>query len=455
LPRSVTANPFKGLRAFDESDAPSFFGREQLVADVVRRIAEGRPLITLVGPSGCGKSSVLGAGVVAALRKDALEGSSTWVIARMVPGAHPFAELEAALVHAVIDPPATLGAALADEEYGILRATLSLVTPEQERVVLVVDQLEELFTTTEPARRERFLSSLVAVVDDPRRRVLVVAAVRADFYDRLLDHGPFAERMSSGIVNVVALRPDELEQAMQGPLEQATVGFDRALMATLIGDVLGRPASLPLYQYTLTELFDRRRNDTITLDDYRTMGGVSGVIGATADQLYAALDDRSRGALRAVLLRLVTIDDAGQRARRRVEASELLSLGLDVEDLQRVLDDLGRQRLVAFDRSPTAGAPTVELAHESLLSEWDRLRAWIDDAHDDIRRRAKLDLQVADWVEHDRDPEFLLSGGRLAEYEEWAASSSVPLDTTEREFLRSAVALRDDRDHGPPSATSA
>jgi basic membrane lipoprotein Med (substrate-binding protein (PBP1-ABC) superfamily) len=217
-------------------------------------------------------------------------------------------------------------------------------------------------------------------------------------------------------------------------------------MATLIGDVVGQPSSLPLFQYTLTELFDRRDGQALTLDEYRRLGGVSGVIGATAERLYDQLTATQRDTLRIVLLRLVTIDENRQRARRRVEAAELLTLQLDVADLDKVLDSFGRHRLLSFDRS-AAGAPTVELAHEALLAEWPTLRAWVDDAQDEIRRRVMLDFAITEWSHAGRDPEFLPTGGRLAEFERWASSSTVSLDEPERDFLRCAVARRDDDDH--------
>jgi hypothetical protein len=138
--------------------------------------------------------------------------------------------------------------------------------------------------------------------------------------------------------------------------------------------VVGRPASLPLFQYTLTELFDHSDGEALTLAGYRQLGGVSGVIGATADRLFEGLSQPERTVLRAVLLRLVTVEESGQRARRRVEASELLSLDLDVVEVDRVLATFGRHRLLSFDRSAATGAPTVQLAHEALLTEWGRPR---------------------------------------------------------------------------------
>ena len=117
-PRGASPNPFKGLRAFDEADAPVFFGRERLVADVLRRIGDGDSFVALVGPSGSGKSSILRAGIVPALRKGAADGTERWLVASMVPGAHPFAELEAGLLRSSLDAPDSLGDQLSDPATG-------------------------------------------------------------------------------------------------------------------------------------------------------------------------------------------------------------------------------------------------------------------------------------------------------------------------------------------------
>ncbi|MGI9607512.1 MAG: BTAD domain-containing putative transcriptional regulator, partial [Acidimicrobiales bacterium] len=140
------ANPFIGLRAFYEDDSDRFFGRARVIADVVRRLDDGTRLIGLVGPSGSGKSSIARAGLVPALRKGAIPGSDDWLIAEMVPGSHPFAELEAALLRSSLDTPDSLSEQLADREAGVLRAVLRVLPSENARLVLVIDQFEELFT---------------------------------------------------------------------------------------------------------------------------------------------------------------------------------------------------------------------------------------------------------------------------------------------------------------------
>ncbi len=171
-------NPFKGLRAFHEDDSGDFFGRDRLVAGVVKRIAQGERLIALVGPSGSGKSSVVRAGIIPALRKGAMAGSDGWAIALMVPGARPFAELEAALLRSSLDAPDSLAEQLADPKDGVLRAVLRVLPTEDSQLVLVIDQFEELFTLVEDEEeRSRFISNLIKVIDDAYMRITVVLAI--------------------------------------------------------------------------------------------------------------------------------------------------------------------------------------------------------------------------------------------------------------------------------------
>ncbi len=215
---TVVTSPFKGLHAFQESDAGDFFGRDRLVADVISRLGGGARLVALVGPSGSGKSSVARAGVVPALRKGSLPGSEQWLVASMVPGAHPMAELEAALLRSTLDAPNSLEAQLADPELGLLRASLRLLPHDTSRLVLVIDQFEELFSlVADEGERQRFLANLIAAIDDPRGRVLTVITLRADAYHRPLAYGAFAERLGPAVVNVLPLTTDELEEAAVEP----------------------------------------------------------------------------------------------------------------------------------------------------------------------------------------------------------------------------------------------
>ena len=435
--------PFKGLRAFYEDDSKEFFGRDRLVADVVRRIGRGQRLIALVGPSGSGKSSVVRAGLIPALRKGAITGSDGWPIAQMVPGARPFAELEVALLRSSLDAPDSLANQLADPEDGILRAALRVLPGENSRLLLVIDQFEELFTLVEDEDgRSRFISNLLPVMDDPHGRVTVVLTLRADFYDRPLAYPEFGNRLGDGVVNVVPLTPDEFEDAAQKPAEAAGVSLAPALLASLLTDVVGRPGALPLFQYTLTELFDRRASDTLTLDDYRSMDGLRGALTRRADDLFAEFDSGQQAAAKQIFLRLVTIADNGEWGRRRVPASEIVSLDVDLVAAQAVIELFTAHRLLTVDRDFVTESPTVEVAHEALLTEWGRLRDWIEESREDVKRHAALTAAMNEWIEAGRQPDFLLTGSRLDSYQRWVAKTAMHLTTHQQRYLDTAVEAR-------------
>jgi hypothetical protein len=168
--------------------------------------------------------------------------------------------------------------------------------------------------------------------------------------------------------------------------------------------VEGNPGALPLLEYTLTELFERRDDDRLTLAAYREIGGIAGALSARADRIYEGTDPRGRRATKQVFLRLVTLGEGRQDTRRRVARSELDALEVEQGAIDSVLDTFGRHRLLTFDREPSTREPTVEIAHEALLSAWGRLRKWIDDAREDLRQERGLARAAAEWRGSDRDP---------------------------------------------------
>lgn len=411
---------------------------------MLRRLANGDRLIAVVGASGSGKSSVVRAGLIPAVRKGGVTGSDRWLTARMVPGAHPFAELEAALLHARFDPPAGLAEQLRDDDEGLLRAALRVLPDDASRMLLVIDQFEELFTLVDDERvRRRFLSNLVVAVDDPHGRVAVVLTLRADRYGQTLQHPALGARLGGSVVNVTALSTEELEAAAVQPATRAGVSFEPALLGQLISDVGTQPGALPLFQHTLTELFDRRAGDVMLVSTYRAMKGVQGALSRRAAELYRQLTPEQQTAARPLFLRLVTVTENDEHTRRRVQAAEILSLNVDAVVMQEAISVFGRDRLLSFDADPLTGAPTVEVAHEALLTAWPALHDWISGSRDDLRRHAAFTVALREWQLAGDDPDYLLGGTRLAEYEQWADHATLDLTAVEQAFLDAGAARRD------------
>src|SRR5215203_4714693 len=446
-PRHVEErNPYKGLRPFTEVDARDFFGREGLTRRLLTRLGEagrGSRFLAVVGASGSGKSSVVRAGMVPAIRDGALRGPEDPFIAEMFPGEHPIDELEAALLRIAVHPVPRLRERLDSGSRGLLEA-VDLVAPGEAEVVVVVDQFEEAFTlTTDERERELFLESLRVAAADPDSRLRVIVTLRADFYDRPLVYPRFGELLAERTEAVPPLIPDELEQAIRGPAERVGVRPEPGLVAELIADVAHQPGALPLLQYALTELFEHRNEDRLTLAAYRQIGGIAGALPARADRIYESTEPHGRRATKQLFLRLVALGEGRQDTRRRVPRSELDALEVDQEAIERAVNDFAGHRLLTFDREPSTREPTVEIAHEALLSAWERLRTWIDDAREDLRQERGLARAAAEWRGAGGDPSFLLRGARLEQLESWAATTDLAVGRRERAYLKASVDQHD------------
>ena len=435
VPGTIVANPYKGLRAFEEGDAADFFGRDELIEELLKRLGQTR-FLAVVGPSGSGKSSVVRAGLIPALRRGAIAGSEGWRIADMFPGARPLDGLEAALLRAAPDPPASLMEQLERDGHGLHRAVLRLLPSDGSDLVLVIDQFEEVFTLVEDeATRTHFLESLEMAATDHRSRLRVVVTLRADFYDRPLLYRGFAELFKSRVEAVIPLSAEELERAISGPAERVDVSLEPGLVAAMLADVAEEPGALPLMEYALTELFERRDGRILFLEAYRQIGGVSGALGRRAEELYAELDEDGEEAARQLFLRLVALGEGTEDTRRRVSRAEIASLDVDQQAMATVLDTFGASRQLSFDRDGRTGEPTIELAHEAMLTAWPRLHRWIDAAREDLRTERRVATAAREWAEADRDPSFLLGGSRLEQAEAWQTSSGIAVTPAEREYL--------------------
>jgi WD40 repeat protein len=217
------------------------------------------------------------------------------------------------------------------------------------------------------------------------------------------------------------------------PAAIAGVAFEPGLAAQIVSDMTGQPAALPLMQHALAELFEHRSGTIVTAEAYQRLGGVSAALIRRADALYEGLTTGERRAARDVFLRLVAVGEASETTRRRVLLSEIVEAA--GADASAILDAFGGHRLLSFDRDPVTRGPTVEIAHEALLSEWGRLRDWIADARADIESQRHLGARAAEWRNHGHSPDFLLGGARFSRYAGWLDHPPVRLTAEEQRFL--------------------
>ncbi len=443
----MIVNPYKGLRAFQEADAKDFYGREKLVTRLVQRMNDPddyNRFLALVGPSGSGKSSVIKAGMLPLLRDGAIHNSENWFYVEMFPGNNPFEELEAALLRIAINPPDDMLGELMSDENGLTNTVEQLLPPgDDTELLLVIDQFEEVFTQLEnDSIRDLFLRSIQAAMVSSRSRLRIIITLRADFYDRPLYFPTFAEMFRQRTEVILPMSREELQRSIVSPAEQVGVTMEQGLVPAILRDIAEQPGALPLLQYALTELFDRRSGRILTLSAYRDSGGVLGALARRADELYRRLTEPQQGAAKQLFLRMVTLGEGSEDTRRRVRQNELMTL-LDPDLLNPVINIFGQFRLLTFDRDPSTRESTVEVAHEALIQRWELLQEWLDENRENIRIQRRLTNATADWLEANQETSYLARGSRLTQFEVWIDQSDLALSEAELEFLSASI---DDRE---------
>ena len=440
---TTITNPYKGLRPFEEADAQTFFGREAMIERLLAHMHQS-DFLAVVGPSGSGKSSLVKAGLLPQLRQGAIASSKTWYVSEMVPGSTPIRNLASALNKVATRDSGHLYETLNSYTEALALMVANLLEDKDGDLLLVIDQFEEVFTQVDSEEtRRHFLDMLTYALNKDSVRLRVVITLRADFYDGPLQYEAFGKLIQENTQVVLPLSTQELERAIMGPAEQVGIKADADLVATMVADVREEPGALPLLQYALTEVFERRRDaPRLTLDAYKSSGGVSGALAKRAEEVFQELAASDRDAARQVFLRLVTLGEGEEDTRRRALYSELISVDVPAR-VQHVLDTFGRYRLLTFDTDPTSREPLVEVAHEALIREWHRLRDWISDSRDDVRQQRAVNRAAIEWANNGQDASFLLRGARLAQAEEWSNKTDIELAEIEQTFVAASMAERE------------
>jgi serine/threonine protein kinase/formylglycine-generating enzyme required for sulfatase activity len=409
-------NPYPGLAPFDASHRAVFYGRGPDVSAIVDRL-RAEPLVVVAGDSGAGKSSVCRAGVAPAIAGGALADGRTWEV-RFVPvGRRPATALREALGLAADTPPtaSALAAALAgDRTRGLL---------------VVIDQLEELVTVADPEEADAAAELIAALAGDiPGLKLLL--AVRGDFLTRVASLTALGALMTRSLHVLRLLDRGGTREAVTGPARAKGVRFGSdAMVETLVASMTADAGTLPLLQFTLAELWDRRDVDARVIPEAALdeLGGVAGSLARHADGVLTALPAAERTAARRILLALVTRD--GTRASR--ERHELVGVG--DRTAETALEALVRGRLVVA-RDAADGAPVYTLAHESLLDAWGTLRGWLDDAAGQRGLRLRVSAAADEWHRLGRRGDLLWARAQLRE-----AAGLDDLAERDRSFLAASA----------------
>ena len=421
------ANPYKGLRPFREGDAGDFHGRGALVDRLVAA-TRASPFIAVVGPSGSGKSSLALAGLVPRLKA---VGSLVVVFTPSDSPLNSFADaLEniASVEHAGLLAPGVI------RRPGGLRRAIETIAGNDELVV-VIDQLEELWTLASDEQRERFLVELVGPIKSGHVRV--VATIRADFFDRPLADAVLGPLVSTNTFGVTPMAPDDLHEAITLPAEHIGVRFEPALISRLVAEASHEPGSLPLLQFALAELFEGRSGAVITTESYDALGGLAGSLSRQADEILHGFGRDDRTAVRRLFARLVTPGEGNEDTRRRVITSDLANVP------EHVVSAFVNRRLLTSDRDRATRQPTIEVAHEVLLRSWPRLRTWLAEDRSWLRELRGLSSAATQWDAGGNDEADLYRGARLGVVSEFVTAHPDALTAVEQRFL---AASKDDHE---------
>ena len=396
-------------------------------------------MLAVIGASGSGKSSLVRAGVLPALQgkqplidgKQPPTGSARWAYHLITPTAHPLKTLAASLTPAneSILAQAQLMDALLVERRTLDLYAHRLVKGEQ-RLLLLVDQFEELFTLCkDEGEQQAFVDNLLhAATDDGI--VTLVLTLRADFYHHCARFPALRTALERQQKYIGAMTRDELRRAIEEPAKAGQWELQAGLVEQLLHDVGDEPGALPLLSHALLATWQRRSGRMLTLAGYRAAGGVQGAIAKTADDVFNRFTDEQKTIARIIFLRLTELGEGVQDTRRRVRPAELKLAQANPDTVQQVLKTLADARLV------TTAEDEVQVAHEALIRHWATLRAWLDDDREGNRIQRRLTEATNQWVEFGKDANLLYRGVLLQQVQVWLQSTIDLPNQIEMEFLQ-------------------
>jgi hypothetical protein len=424
--------PYVGLEAFRDQDQTYFFGRESDTNTLLAQVREA-PLVVVLGASGSGKSSLVMGGVLPALTAE----GTLRVIPPFVPGNAVLEHLAEAVLRSRGETdasPASVAAALRENPGRVL----SLVGAEAPLALITIDQFEEVFTLSSAEDREALVASLAQLLEAGHR---VILTVREEFRSRIVELRALSPYLDKAWYSMRPMDYDELRAAVEKPAAIVNLQFQAGIVDDLVKKVLGQPAALPLLQFTLRSLWEKRDRNRITWEVYGRTGDPLNALKASADQFYDGLAMQTQIEVRRVLLELVRVDELLEAYRQPVPMSRLLQAGK--ANTEEVIKLLAENDYIRITAGASAADAVVEVKHESLVRNWPRFVGWIDDKRIERRQRLSLTQAARRWAESGKPAEGLLTGWQLEEAkghsnlsameEEFVQASSEAVERTQRE----------------------
>jgi PAS domain S-box-containing protein len=403
--------PYPGMVPFRAEDARFFYGRDSEIQRMLQHLRYHRQLF-VIGPSGSGKSSLIHAGLLPRLRTSRYFAEDYWITCAIRPGAQPVQ----ALAQVITSDLTQLKQAVAD---------LIASQPPAQRLLLVIDQFEELFTQADRDERRRFFELIQVLRELPR--CVLISAMRADFYADLMTSDlwpiPPSQRLE-----IAPLRGLYLRQAIEHPARDMGVRLEAGLIERLLADAADEPGVLPLVQETMVLLWDQMVGHTLPMRAYEELGregnsGLAVAVTSRADAVLAELTAPQHVIARRIFLRLIQFGEGRPDTRRQQPLTVLLSANDDIHLFEQTLRHLTDSRLLTITGEERDASRKVDIAHESLISSWPTLQQWRVEWREAEQLRRRLDARVTEWVRRGQGSLGLLDEPDLSEAQSWLSSS--------------------------------
>jgi WD40 repeat protein len=369
--------PYRSLDVFNEEDASYFFGRERVVQKIVDNLKREPRFLAVLGPSGSGKSSVVRAGLIPALKQNKVPGSEKWGVITIRPANQPFDQLN--------------NGGLSKSQDGLESAVRAWLEnhPKTTRLILLIDQFEEVLVSTPEDIRTRFIKEIAHLLD-AHVPITLVLTIRDDFYSRFLrDASALASWLERGLVNIpTTLDEDELRAMVSEPAKAVGLTFEDGLVKLILDDAaeidrskgLAQSTVLPLLEFALTQLWEKRQDRHLTHESYHSIGRVTGGLVQWADETYYALNSNEQKIAKEIFSQLVHLGEEKEHIpdTRRVKPINELEVSGQKTAIESVVSKLINARLLSTERDLKTGQEFVEIIHEALLREWGLFKTWLD-----------------------------------------------------------------------------
>ncbi len=434
----VLANicPYKGLAYFDwnEEDPKYFYGRTRLTNLLLEKVRSGN-FLAVLGASGSGKSSVVRAGLLYQLQLgEAIPSSDSWKIY----------------------PPFTLGDRPLQRLKEVVGVEAEQLEPlikaaAAERMVLVVDQFEEVFTQCrDDGERQQFFKCLLETLERTENKLCLVLVMRSDFFGKCTEqeYSGLANKIQEHLVTVMPMNRQELEEAITKPAQRVDLEVERELIAQMIADVEGSPGNLPLMQYTLTELWERKRENRLMISHYTQLGGIKQALEKQANKVYESFLPEEQQIAKWIFLSLTRLGEETEDTRKQVRKQDLITSTRSQALVEKVIERLADAKLIVTRELENEGerVAVVDIAHEALIRHWSLLRSWLDKNREAVIRKQDIEDAAEDWRDKGKpkDSAYLLQGTRLSAAEDYILryANNVALSSLAKEFIDRSIKRR-------------